>query len=282
MTRATFNPIGTTALVTGASSGLGTGYAHELAQRGADLVLVARRQDRLEALAVELAEKYGTVSTVIPLDLARQDAVPELVADLQQRGITVGTLVNSAGFGTFGSFVDLDPERELEEISVNVYALTALTRALLPDLLRTAITNPHGAALLNLGSTAAFQPLPHMAVYGGTKAYVLSFTEALWYETRHAGLKVTAVCPGPVRTEFRDVANNHEASYGTPLTVGDVMRTSFAALDRATTPTHVVVGAQNRAISRLVRVIPRRALLSAIGSRSIPSRSRAQPRGPVT
>ncbi|HYI32491.1 MAG TPA: SDR family oxidoreductase [Glaciibacter sp.] len=275
MARAPFNPIGTTALVTGASSGLGIGYAHQLAERGADLVLVARRQDRLEALAVELAEKYGTVSTVIPLDLARADAVPELVADLEQRDISVGTLVNSAGFGTYGNFVDLDPARELEEITVNVSTLTALTQALLPGLLSTAISNPHGAALVNLGSTASFQPVPHMAVYGASKAYVLSFTEALWYETRSTGLKVLAVCPGPVKTEFRKVAQNEEASYGGSLTVDDVMRTTFDALDRAVTPTHVVVGAQNRALARLVAVIPRRAVLSAIGSRSIPGRSRA-------
>jgi uncharacterized protein len=272
---APFNPIGTTALVTGASSGLGIGYAHQLAERGADLVLVARRQDRLEALAVELAEKYGTVSTVIPLDLARPDAVAELVADLEQRDISVGTLVNSAGFGTYGNFVDLDPERELEEVAVNVTTLTALTRALLPGLLSTAISNPHGAALVNLGSTASFQPVPHMAVYGASKAYVLSFTEALWYETRSTGLKVLAVCPGPVKTEFRTVARNEEASYGGSLTVDDVMRTSFEALDRAVTPTHVVVGAQNRALARLVAVAPRRAVLSAIGSRSVPGRSRA-------
>jgi uncharacterized protein len=275
MARAPFNPIGTTALVTGASSGLGIGYAHQLAERGADLVLVARRQDRLEALAVELAEKYGTVSTVIPLDLARADAVAELVADLKQRDISVGTLVNSAGFGTYGNFVDLDPARELEEIAVNVSTLTALTQALLPGLLSTAISNPHGAALVNLGSTASFQPVPHMAVYGASKAYVLSFTEALWYETRSTGLKVLAVCPGPVKTEFRTVARNEDASYGGSLSVDDVMRTTFGALDRAVTPTHVVVGAQNRALSRLVAVIPRRAVLSAIGSRSIPGRSRA-------
>lgn len=272
---APFNPIGTTALVTGASSGLGIGYAHQLAERGADLVLVARRQDRLEALAVELAEKYGTVSTVIPLDLARADAVAELVADLEQRDISVGTLVNNAGFGTYGNFVDLDPARELEEIAVNVTTLTALTQALLPSLLSTAISNPHGAALVNLGSTASFQPVPHMAVYGASKAYVLSFTEALWYETRSTGLKVLAVCPGPVKTEFRTVARNEEASYGGSLTVDDVMRTTFDALDRAVTPTHVVVGAQNRALARLVAVAPRRAVLSAIGSRSIPGRSRA-------
>jgi hypothetical protein len=274
MARATFNPIGTTALVTGASSGLGVGYAHQLAERGADLVLVARRLERLEGLAVDLAEKYGTESTVIALDLSRPDAVPELVGDLAERNVTVGTLVNSAGFGTYGNFVDLDPARELEEVGVNVQALTALTRALLPGMLQTAVSNPNGAALVNLGSTASFQPVPHMAVYGATKAYVLSFTEALWYETRRTGLKVLAVCPGPVRTEFREVADNREASYGRYLEVDDVMRATFAALDAGKTPPHIVPGRGNRVLSRVVRVVPRRAVLQAIGSRSIPRRPR--------
>jgi short-subunit dehydrogenase len=274
MARATFNPIGTTALVTGASSGLGVGYAHQLAQRGADLVLVARRQDRLEALAVDLAEKYGTESTVIPMDLARPDAVTELVTDLRDRALSVGTLVNSAGFGTFGHFVDLDPARELEEVAVNVQALTALTRALLPGLLNTAITNPNGAALVNIASTAAFQPLPHMAVYGATKAYVLSFTQALWYETRGTGLKVLTMCPGSVATEFRDVARNREAAYGRYSTVDRVMRSTFTALDASGTPPYVVSGVQNAVLARLATIMPRRTVLSAVGSRSIPGRKR--------
>jgi short-subunit dehydrogenase len=273
MGRATYNPIGTTALVTGASSGLGVGYAHELAQRGADLVLVARRQERLEALAVELAEKYGTESTVIPMDLARADAAAELTTDLHERGVTVGTLVNSAGFGTYGNFVDLDPAREMEEVDLNVRTLTALSQALLPDLLQTALENPHSAALINLASLAAFQPVPHMAVYGASKAYVLSFTEALWYETRRAGLKVTAVCPGSVRTEFRSVAQNEEAAYGGYLSVDDVTKATFAALDRASVPPHVIPGTQNTVYARLSTLAPRRAVLNTIGRQSMPGRT---------
>src|SRR5680860_371178 len=181
MPRALYNPMGTTALITGASSGLGAGYAHELAQRGADLVLVARRQDRLEALAVDLAEKYGTISTVIPLDLTAPDAVQELVADLSSRDVTVGTLVNSAGFGTVGNFVDADGDRQAKQIRLNILALTQLTHALLPDLISAATLRPDTAALVNLASTAAFQPVPRLSVYAASKAYVLSFTESLWY-----------------------------------------------------------------------------------------------------
>ena len=274
MARAVFNPIGTTALITGASSGLGVGFAHELARRGADLVLVARRQDRLEALAVELAEKYGSESTVIPMDLTASDAVAELVADLRERNVIVGTLINSAGFATFGNFVDSDAARELEQVALNVQALTALTHAFLPDLLATATKHPHGAALVNVASTAAFQPVPQMAVYAATKAYVLSLTEALWYETRRTGVKVTAVCPGPVATEFFDVARRSEAAFRRPLTVDDVMHTTFAALDRASTPPHAISGAQNTVLARLSTVSPRRAVVTTVGRMTAPGRKK--------
>ena len=265
MARAHFNPIGTTALITGASSGLGVGFAHELAERGADLVLVARRQDRLEALAVELAEKYGTASTVIPLDLAAQGAVAELVADLRSRNLTIGTLINNAGFGTFGTFAESDPARALQEVAVNVQALTALTHAFLPDLLATARTNRNGAALVNVASTAAFQPVPRMAVYGATKAYVLSFTEALWYETRKTGLKVTTVCPGPVATEFAHIARIGPADGRVPRTVDAVMHAAFAVLDHSSTPPHTIIGARNTALAWLSTVLPRRAVVSMTG-----------------
>jgi hypothetical protein len=274
MASATFNPIGTTALVTGASSGLGVGYAHQLAERGADLVLVARRLERLEALAVELAEKYGTASTVIPTDLSKADAVAELVTDLRERDITVGTLVNSAGFGTYGNFVDLDAGRELDEIAVNVRALTELTQALLPDLMESALAHPQGAALVNLASMAAFQPVPHMAVYGATKAYVLSFTEAIWYETRRTGLKVTAVCPGFVDTEFREVTGHTDGSYTPAVTLDQVMQATFDALDKVSPPPHVVPGAQNAVLAKLSTLAPRRAVLTTIGRQSAPGRAR--------
>lgn len=273
MARAHFNPMGTTALVTGASSGLGIGYAHAMAERGADLVLVARRQDRLEALAVDLAEKYGATSTVIPLDLSLPESVPQLVDDLRERSITIGSLINSAGFGTYGNFVDADAGREMDEIAVNVVALTALTHAFLPDLLTTATTHPHGAALVNVASTAAFQPVPRMAVYGATKAYVVSFTQAIWYETRRTGLKVTTVCPGPVDTEFFDVAQNHDAAFGKFLTVDEVMDTTFTALNRTTTPLHSISGSQNAVFARMATLAPRRAVVTVTGRMSAPGRT---------
>lgn len=262
---ALYNPMGTTALVTGASSGLGVGFAHELARRGADLVLTARRLDRLEDLAVDLAEKYGTVSTVIPLDLAEPGAVAELVRDLTERDIRVATLVNNAGFGHFGSLVDAPAGRVHDQVAVNVAALTDLTHALLPGLQSAALAHPHGAALVNLASTAAFQPVPRLAVYAAAKAYVLSLTEALWYETRATGLKVTAVCPGPTETEFYTVARRSPAGPRRLMSVDEVMRTAFAALDAATTPPHTVVGARNRVVAWLAGSAPRRAVVTVTG-----------------
>jgi len=274
MASAVYNPIGTTAVITGASSGLGVGYAHELARRGADLVLVARRQERLEALAVDLAEKYGTVSTVIPLDLTTPGAVPELVADLRTRGIVIGTLVNNAGFGTIGTVLASDEAREREQVTLNVLALTALTHALLPDLIQAATRQPHTAALVNLASTAAFQPVPRMAVYAATKAYVLHYTEAISYETRASGLKVTAICPGPADTEFFAVAQGSNSMKGTPLTVEHVMRASFAALDRSKTPGVVLVGAKNALLARVASLVPRRTVLTAAGRMNTPREPR--------
>jgi short-subunit dehydrogenase len=262
---AIYNPMGTTALVTGASSGLGVGFAHELARRGADLVLTARRLDRLEGLAVELAEKYGTVSTVIPLDLAEPGAVAELVRDLAERDIRVGTLVNNAGFGHFGSLVDAPADRVRGQIAVNVAALTELTHALLPGLQSAALAHPHGAALVNLSSTAAFQPVPRLAVYAAAKAYVLSLTEALWYETRGTGLKVTAVCPGPTETEFYAVARRSPDGPRRLMSVDEVMAASFAALDAPGTPPHVVPGTGNRITAWLAGSAPRRAVVSVTG-----------------
>lgn len=262
--------MGTVALVTGASSGLGDGYARELARRGADLVLVARRQDRLEALAVDLAEKYGTVSTVIPLDLAAPGAVAELVADLQARAVRIGTLVNNAGFATVGPFRTTDWARDAEQLAVNVTALTALTHALLPDLLHTATRSPNTAALINLASTAAFQAVPRMAVYAASKAYVLSFTEAIWSETRPAGLKVLAVCPGLVATEFSRVAGRVPRPGVRPrrqLTVDQVIQGSFAALDKAQTPALTVIGARNGLLIRASALLPRRLVLGALSRR---------------
>ncbi len=272
MSRFQFSPMGTTVLITGASSGLGVEFAREFAARGADLVLVARRQDRLEALAVELAERFGTVSTVIPLDLTAPDAVATLTADLDERGIQVATLVNNAGFGSYGRFSALDEDRVHSEVQLNVLALTALTRALWPALLKQARSAPTTGALINIASTAAFQPVPFMSVYAATKAYVLSFTEGLWYEAKGSGLKVLALCPGPTATEFKQVAGNDELFFGNPQTAGQVIDTAFKALDQRSTPPRVVSGLGNAFAARGVRLVPQRSLLTVLGRNATPGK----------
>ncbi|SDS32469.1 SDR family NAD(P)-dependent oxidoreductase [Microterricola viridarii] len=272
MTRFVFNPMGTTVLITGASSGLGAAFAREFASRGADLVLVARRLERLEALAVDLAERFGTVSTVIPLDLTAPDAVNTLVADLRQRDIQIATLVNNAGFGSYGRFGALEPQRLHNEVQLNVLALTQLTRALWPELLRHARTAPATGAVINVASTAAFQPVPFMSVYAATKAYVLSFSEGLWSEAKGTGLKVLALCPGPTATEFKQVAGSEGVSFGAPQSGAEVIETAFRALDRRSTPPRVVSGLGNAFSARAVRLVPQRSLLTTLGRVTNPAR----------
>ena len=258
-----FDPMGTTAIITGASSGFGVEFAHRLAERGADLVLVARREDRLEALADELAAKYGTASTVVALDLSSPDAAATLRARLD--GLRVSTLVNNAGYGSHGEFADSDPDATHNQIELNVQALVALTRVFLPDLVAAATDRAGSAALVNLASTAAFQPVPRMAVYGATKAFVLSFTEALWYETKGSGLKVTALCPGPASTEFFDIANNGDSTFGAMESADEVVATAMRALDRRATPPSVVSGTRNSLQAKVAGIAPRRLVVEAVG-----------------
>ena len=184
------------ALITGASAGLGVDFARQLAAKGYRLVLVARRKDRLDALAAELGH-----ARAVACDLGAPGAVAELMADIRAAGETVSVLVNNAGFGLGGKFAILNGARQRSMIDLNCGALTELAHAVLPDMLAKK-----KGAILNVASTAAFQPGPGMAVYFATKAFVLSFTEALHEELRDQGIRVTALCPGPTATEFGEVA----------------------------------------------------------------------------
>lgn len=193
---------GCTALITGASAGLGAEFARQLAPVAASLVLVARRHDRLESLRAELAATRPDLAVfTYAADLADENARTALVAWLREQGIVVDFVVNNAGLGDHGPFETSDWGRVRAMLDVNIAALTHLTHALLPVL------NGAGrAAILNVSSVASFFPLPNMAVYAATKAYVTSFSEALRMELRDTGISVTALCPGPVKTEFFDVA----------------------------------------------------------------------------
>lgn len=190
-----------TVLITGASAGIGTELARLFARDGARLVLVARRLERLEVVAGELRDAHGTDVDVIGLDLGRPGAADELVAELERRGLTVDVLVNNAGFGDRGRFVEQEPARLRSMIDLNVTELVALTRALLPGM----VARGRGG-VLNVASTAAFQAGPYMSVYYATKAFVLSFTEGLAVELDGTGVHATCVCPGATRTEFAEVA----------------------------------------------------------------------------
>ncbi|WP_405982727.1 SDR family NAD(P)-dependent oxidoreductase [Streptomyces sp. NBC_00158] len=251
---------GTVTLITGASAGLGVEFARQWAERGADLVLVARRLDRLEELAVDLEKRYGVTAHVIAADLARPGAAAALRAELDARGITVHSLVNNAGFGSHGPFVRQDMAQINEMIQLNVTAVTELTRAFLPDL----VADGRGA-LVTVASAAAYQPTPAMAVYGASKAFVLSFTEAVGYETRHSPLRVLAVSPGPVSTEFFDVVGSRDAAVGRMATPEQVVTATRRALERAKTPPSIVAGLANRVSAVASALTPRRLTLAVSG-----------------
>jgi short-subunit dehydrogenase len=238
-----------TALVTGASSGIGEAFAHALAGRGQNLVLVARSVERLDALAARLTAKHRIRADVIAADLSDLGATDAIVAELGVRGIVVDTLINNAGFGTHGEFTALDAKRECDEIIVNCYAPVALTRALLPGMIARG-----SGAVINVGSTASFQPVPYMATYGATKAFVLSFSEALAEEVRSDGVRVVALCPGQTETAF--FTQIEEARVGRARTPEKVVATALRALDRGAVV--AIDGLSNYALANSNRFAPRR------------------------
>ena len=220
-----------TALVTGASAGIGTELARELALRGQGVTLVARREERLRELAEELTAEHGIRAETIRCDLGDAAARDAMAAEIEERGLDVEVLVDNAGFGGFGSFVDLGRERQLDMVRLNVEAIVDLMGRYLP-----AMKSRGRGAVINIASVAAFQPLPDNAVYAATKAFVLSLGEATHTELRGTGVTVTTVCPGPVRTEFMDVADMPGAEETTPgfiwTTPEDVARQAVAGAEK--------------------------------------------------
>jgi uncharacterized protein len=192
------------ALVTGASSGIGAEMARDLAQRGHDLILVARRAQAMEALAAQLRQAHGATCTVIAQDLAAPGGVAALVMQLQSLKLEPEVLINNAGLGNIGEHDTAPWADQVNMIDLNVRALTELTHALLP-----AMVKRRAGKILNVASTAAFQPGPGMAVYFASKAYVLSYSEALHQELKHKGISVSALCPGPTASEFVSVASKN-------------------------------------------------------------------------
>ncbi len=220
---------GTTALVTGASSGLGEEFARQIAGRGANVVLVARTASKLEALAAELAQAQGVRAQALPMDLSAADAGRALCEELASRGLVIDHLINNAGFGLHGRFVKLDPARESEMLRLNMELPTALAHALLPGMVER-----RRGGILNVASTGAFQPVPGMATYAATKAYVLSLTIGLSVELRGTGVRALALCPGPVPTGFQnvagiDIAPQHRMAV---LTAAETVRRGLRAYEK--------------------------------------------------
>lgn len=253
----------TTALVTGASTGIGAVFADKLAARGHDLVLVARSQDKLEAIAQDLSQRYNVAAVAIAQDLTTADAAAHLFTQLEQRGITVEVLVNNAGFGTYGEFGEGDLGTYLNMIQLNITVLVDLTYRCLQGMQAR-----RSGSILNISSTAAFQPIPYLGVYAATKAFVLSFSEALWYECKPYNVKVLGVCPGPTATEFFKTAafpDTMQESMGQSyVTPEEVVTTALKALDDG--HSNVVTGGlNNQLLVNAGRFMPREMLTSAVG-----------------
>jgi short-subunit dehydrogenase len=253
---------GKTALVTGASSGIGAAIAQQLAAAGVHLVLVARSEDALNKLATRLATQHGVRCTVITADLGQPGCGAMLQSRVAAIGIAIDILINNAGFGTYGAFEIITPDVEQDEIAVNVAAVVGLAHAFLPGMIQRG----HGA-MLNVASTASFQPGPYMAVYAATKAFVLSFSEALWAEYRGRGIHVAALCPGAVATGFIDRLGDPDvqktAVFAVTLRPEQVALHAMAAL-RSRKPTHIV-GIKNWLMAQSPRFSPRR-LVAMIGA----------------
>lgn len=259
-----------TVLITGASSGIGREFARALAARGAAVVLVARRRDLLDELAAELRSAHGAVVEVISHDLAAPSAGPDLRSAIAERNTRITSLINNAGFGTFGNFRDEDPERLAREIAVDVSAPVQLTSAFLPDLVGAS-----NGFLINVASMAAYAPTPRMAVYGASKAFVLSFTEALWSELRGSGVAVFALSPGATDTEFNAVVGTDDATAGARMrSAAEVVATALAHLDRRSPGPSVIDGVSNRFAAAMSRLLSRRTAVVLMDRLSDPSRRR--------
>lgn len=245
------------ALVTGASSGIGAEFARILASKGYPLVLVARREENLRALARELESAHGMATRVLVSDLSVGGAAEALWRQVEEAGLEIGVLINNAGFGDHGSFSQADWDRTHQMLQLNIVALTALTRFALPPMLARG-----EGYILNVASTAAFQPGPGMAVYFATKAYVLSFTEALWSELQGSGVVATTLCPGPTQSEFFTAANMGSKSMAkrklpSSREVADLGLRGMFAGKRT-----VIHGFANRVLAASNRFVPRGAVLS--------------------
>jgi short-subunit dehydrogenase len=250
-------------LITGASSGIGEVFARKLATRGRDVLLVARSEDKLITLCNELGRSNNVRAQYVAIDLSKPESAAQLFAEVEQRGLFVDMLINNAGFGSMGEFAKLDAARELNMIDLNIKSLVELTyRFLQPMLARKQGT------IINVASTAAFQPVPFMATYAATKAFVLSFSEALWEENRTHGIQVMALCPGVTETNFFEAARGQKPPARVAQTPEEVVDTALRGL--AHNRSHIISGWTNYFMTQSERLVPR-SLITRLAGRMMRS-----------
>lgn len=245
-------------LITGASSGLGEEFARQYAHKKRDLILVARSQDKLASLATELSKRHSVQVQVLPADLSKLDSPEKVYAACEKAGWEVDLLINNAGFGLFGHFVNQEPAKIEEMLMLNMISVSKLSRLFLPAMVRT-----RSGGIINVGSTASFQPIPNFAAYAATKAFVLSLSEALYAEVSASGVKVMALCPGPTETRFFDRASRESGTPGgvkiAMKSASDVVRLAINRFDRGARV--VVPGFLNNTLALCVPFTPRRLVL---------------------
>jgi hypothetical protein len=251
-----------TALITGASAGIGAAFAQELATRQTNLVLVARSQNKLQQLASELQEQYKIQVDFIVQDLTAPTSAKDVFEAVTQKGLTIDLLINNAGFGDYGDFTQLDGERQVNMVQLNILALVDLTHKFLPGMRQR-----RSGGIINMSSVAAFQPIPYFSVYAASKAFVLSFSEALWAENRKYGVRVLAVCAGPTDTKFFQDADFPSALVDTLAknytSTEVVVREALEALEKNHSSV-VPGGIGNQLLVNVPRFLPRETLVSLV------------------
>jgi short-subunit dehydrogenase len=245
-------------LITGASSGIGEAFARELSRRGRNVLLVARSEDKLIALCNELGRLHNVRAQYMALDLSLPESPALLFQEAEDRGLEIDLLINNAGFGAMGDFLTIDLDRQLNMIDLNVKALVELTYRFLPPM-----RERKQGAIINVASTAAFQPVPFMTTYAATKAFVLNFSEALWEENRSYGVTVMALCPGVTETNFFEAAHGKKPPARAAQTPEDVVETALRAL--AHRRSHVVSGFSNLLMMEAERLAPRSLIVRVVG-----------------
>jgi short-subunit dehydrogenase len=248
-----------TTLITGASSGIGETFARRLAAQGENVCLVARSEEKLASICNELGREYGVQAQYVAMDLTEDGAGARLFEESGRRGLEVETLINNAGFGSMGDFVKLDIESELRMIDLNVKALVDLTYRFIAPM-----RERRSGAIINVASTAGFQPVPFMTTYAATKAFVLSFSIGLWEENRPFNVRVMALCPGVTETNFFEAGHMDKPPMRGSQTPDEVVDTALSGLRRGRS--HIISGWSNYLLTESERLAPRRLIARVVGA----------------